>query len=196
MAKNNFYAIFFVDGRKELVNSWKNCQKITHGVSNAKYKGFAERQSAEYWLSEQLKLFNRQSNLNGIKVYVDGSFDVKNAFAGWGYVVVDQDEIIHQDSGRTPNPALSRNIDGELYAAQEAIKWGMKHHKNLIIYHDYSGIEHWATGAWKAKSKVAIAYQEFIRQITIELTFVKVKSHAGDKYNEVADALAKKGLLN
>ena len=193
--KKNYYAIEFPDGEKQIVDSWSECQQKIIGVANVNFKGFFKREDAENWLWRQLK--NQQTTfLNSIKVYVDGSFRTGNSHAAWGYVVVKNDNILHQDSGLTNKPALSRNIDGEVEATIKAIEWGIAHNENLIIYYDYLGIECWAKGTWKAKSPIAIYYQRFIKNIPIEVKFVKVKSHSGDKYNEIADALAKNKLKN
>lgn len=194
MAKNNYYAIIFPDNSpEEIVSTWVECQKKIKNISNIKFKGFLEEESAQKWLKKQ-RTQNQFKPSNSIKAYVDGSFVGGNVYAGWGYILVEHDKIIHKAWGRTPSPALSRNIDGELQATIEAIKWAMTYQKNLVIYHDYMGIECWATGAWKAKSYIALAYQRFLQSISIELAFVKVKGHSGNKYNEMVDLLAKKGL--
>ena len=216
MAKHNYYAIVFSPSRAEIVRTWNACRTKTQGVSNVKFKGFREKEAAEKWILEQ-KAPDATKALDKTKAYVDGSFraegspsdhlrgrwsdkwaegsfDNKASYAGWGYLIVEKGRIIHRACGRTNAPAISRNIDGELQATIEAIKWAMAHGRDLVIYHDYSGIECWATGAWRAKSSVAIAYQQFIKTVPIKLDFVKVKGHAGDRYNEMADALAKAGL--
>ena len=64
------------------------------------------------------------------------------------------------------------------------------------MYYDYNGIEKWYVGEWKAKSPIAIKYQEFAKEAKskIKVVFHKVKSHANDYYNEMVDKLAKEAL--
>ena len=66
----------------------------------------------------------------------------------------------------------------------------------ITIYHDYEGIAKWCTGAWKATKPGTIAYQAFYREAMkkVKVHFVKVKGHSNDKYNDMADQLAKKAL--
>ena len=66
--------------------------------------------------------------------------------------------------------------------------------QNLI--YDYAGIEKWYTGKWQANSGIAVAYTTFRDQVKnkIKVNFIKVKSHSNDKYNDLADTLAKKAL--
>ena len=67
---------------------------------------------------------------------------------------------------------------------------------SVTIYHDYEGVAKWATGEWKAKKPGTNAYREFCAAAAkhIRFRFVKVKGHSGDKYNDLADRLAKDAL--
>ena len=68
--------------------------------------------------------------------------------------------------------------------------------KKLDLYHDYEGIAKWCTGEWKATKPVTKRYKEFYDSIKnkLDVRFIKVKGHSGDKYNDRADALAKSAL--
>jgi len=68
--------------------------------------------------------------------------------------------------------------------------------KELTIYHDYEGIAKWPLGLWKANKEGTIAYKSYYDKISqsVNIKFVKVKGHSGDKYNDVADRLAKQAL--
>ena len=56
------------------------------------------------------------------------------------------------------------------------------------------GIAKWCTGEWKTNKDGTIAYKKFYDKIRkkVDITFEKVKGHSGDKYNDLADKLAKK----
>lgn len=66
----------------------------------------------------------------------------------------------------------------------------------LIIYHDYAGIGMWGDDQWKANLDMTREYKAFVREARekMKISFVKVKAHTGDKYNEAADRLAKSAL--
>jgi len=61
------------------------------------------------------------------------------------------------------------------------------------------GIEKWITGEWKVKSKIAKVYLKEFRKLAqendIKIYFNKIKAHTGDKFNEIADALAKEATI-
>ena len=54
----------------------------------------------------------------------------------------------------------------------------------------------WADRRWKANNPLTQGYRDYVAEArkTIDIRFVKVKAHAGNKYNELADRLAKKAL--
>ncbi|MBF1300150.1 MAG: RNase H, partial [Parvimonas sp.] len=49
---------------------------------------------------------------------------------------------------------------------------------------------------WKCNLPLTIGYRDKIKEFRkeIEILFVKVKAHSNDKYNDLADYLAKKSL--
>ena len=51
-------------------------------------------------------------------------------------------------------------------------------------------------GAWKANKTGTKAYQALYRQMSqnVAISFVKVKGHSNDTYNDIADGLAKQAL--
>ena len=91
-----------------------------------------------------------------------------------------------------------RNVAGEIKAAEYVMRFCLDHDiKSLDIYHDYEGIAKWCTGEWKATKTGTQSYQEFYNQIKnhLHIRFFKVKGHSGDKYNDLADQLAKRALF-
>ena len=93
--------------------------------------------------------------------------------------------------------ALMHNVAGEIKGSEAAMQYAVDHNiPEITIYHDYEGIAKWCTGAWKATKPGTIAYQSFYRGAMkkVKVHFVKVKGHSNDKYNDMADQLAKKAL--
>jgi ribonuclease HI len=91
----------------------------------------------------------------------------------------------------------ARNVAGELIGVGQAIKWCEANDIPAIdLYYDYEGIEAWARGRWKAKQDMTQRYAQFMRQTPVKVRYHKVKAHTGDKWNEEADKLAKKGALS
>ncbi len=91
--------------------------------------------------------------------------------------------------------ALMHNVAGEIKRLEAAMQYAVDHNiPEITIYHDYEGIAKWCTGAWKATKPGTIAYRAFYREAVkkVKSPFCKVKGHSNDKYNDMADQLAKK----
>lgn len=131
-----------------------------------------------------------------VKIYVDGSYNDSRKLTGWGFVVVKDGTLIHKNSGVITDEDVTamHQVGGELMASMEAI-WYCKCNslKDVTIVYDYKGVEDWVTGAWKCKKKVTQCYKEYMNLAKqfVNYKFEKVKSHSGDKYNDMADKLAK-----
>lgn len=187
-------------GRKTgFFNTWAECQKQVTGYSGAEYKSFTKQEDAKAYLSggvaENTKKF---SDDEIIEAYVDGSYEQSLKTYGSGAILLYQgQEITLQKSGQDPELVDMRNVAGEIIAAQMAMEFAIDHNiPHLKLYHDYEGIAKWCTKAWKANKEGTKAYAAYYDSIKKDLvvTFIKVKAHAGDKYNEIADQLAKEAI--
>ncbi|WP_426349644.1 viroplasmin family protein [Alloiococcus sp. CFN-8] len=214
MAK--YYAVFKgKSGGNKIYTSWDECKKEVIGFKGAVYKSFQSKNEAE----EYLKLHNGSPTLEGnetdknaslekneeaisdkgLCIYVDGSYNVLKEKYSYGMVAVINDEIIYKDKGvgESVEAAALRNVSGEVMGAMRAVDFALNNdHEEVSIYFDYQGIESWALGTWKRNNQVTKNYHEYMQKIMkkIKVKFVKVKGHSGDKYNDMADSLAKAAL--
>ena len=141
------------------------------------------------------------TNDKTITAYVDGSFSVENGVYSFGCVFLPEDGTVRVlcGSGNDPENAKQRNVTGEMLGAMYAVQCARKSgYKSIDIYYDYSGIECWVTGDWKAKNELTQKYRDAMRSwgSDIKITFHKVEGHSGDKYNDLADKTAKRGLVS
>ena len=170
------------------------CLKEVKGYSNAIYKSFKNINDAKEFLNDK-KNEDLTIDKDTAIAYVDGSFNLEMKIYGSGVVFIDGDREIYLKEKFEDSYYKHRNVAGELKAAMMAIEKAIEESKKkLIIYHDYQGIASWANGQWKANNSLTKSYKDFIRQANkkIDLAFVKVAGHSGDKYNDMADELAKK----
>ena len=128
------------------------------------------------------------------EIYVDGSFI--NGATGYGAVILKDGEVFDELCGRVDASEVddTRQVAGELVAVKEALTWCLAHSVDEVdIYYDYLGIEKWATRQWKTNQPLTKNYAEFVRTCPVKIHWHKVDSHTGNRWNDRADALAKKG---
>lgn len=90
-----------------------------------------------------------------------------------------------------------RNVAGEIKGAEAAMQYALdKSLPAIEIYHDYEGIAKWCLGEWKTNKEGTKAYKAFYDEASrrVRISFVKVTGHSNDKYNDMADELAKEAL--
>lgn len=131
-----------------------------------------------------------------ITCYVDGSYI--NNKVGFGAVILDGEKELAKLSGQVEDVG-QRQIAGEIMAALEAVNWCCaNNYLNIEIIYDYSGIESWPTLKWRANNKYTQYYTAIMngRENYMTISYKKVAGHSNNKYNDIADKLAKIGTLN
>jgi ribonuclease HI len=169
------------------------------------YKGFTDRDSAAQWLEDasedkaQTSLEAQETKHDAV-AYVDGSYDAKAKRCAGGCVITMSDATRHLVvTSDDATGCESRNVYGELLAALAAMKCARDAGaKDLLIVHDYEGIAHWATGAWRAKKLLTQRYRKLATSYAkdMKLSFRHVRGHTGVTGNEQADRLAAWALGN
>lgn len=194
MAKN--YYVVKIGRSPCIYTSWEKCKQQVSQYPNAVFKGFNNYSEAQNWLNENDTA--KVSLLKGMVAYVDGSYRADTKEYSCGMVVLKNDEVIYRFSKKYQDAAASmRNVAGEISGAKAAMAYAIANNEtSLTIYHDYEGIRTWCTGEWKAKNMWTQEYSSYYRKVSknINISFVKVKGHSGNKYNDEADKLAKSAL--
>lgn len=135
--------------------------------------------------------------------YVDGSFMESAGKVSYGIVMFitrddgTRDELQLGKAFTNPELLEMRNVSGEIIGAAEAMKRARQMGlKEITIYHDYEGIAKWCLGEWKTNKPWVIKYKAFYDDISqyISVKYVKVKGHSNDRFNDMADELAKKAI--
>ncbi len=194
MAKEKFYAV--KTGKNTgIFKTWDECKKQVMGVKGAIYKSFETLEEAENFIKP-----NETDSMTEFDAvfYVDGSYNVKTTEFSYGVVLLQGDKEEHFNKGFNDKDLASmRNVAGEIMGAKYAMELSIERgFENIAIYFDYEGIEKWAMGLWKTNKDGTIAYKQYYDSIKskLKVKFVKVKGHSGDKYNDVADRLAKEAI--
>lgn len=191
---SKFYAV--KKGRQTgIFSTWAECEEQVKGFKGATYKSFQTKEEALNYLEEHPLI----TQSTGLIAYVDGSFNIKTKEYGYGCILLEGQHILKQLYGKNSlaDYVMMRNVAGEILGSEVAIRYAIEHgYKMVCIYYDYEGIEKWANHTWKANKIGTQAYQQFIDRSRqdIEIQFIKVLAHSGDKYNDMADQLAKKAV--
>ena len=205
MAKNKFYAVR--SGRKiGIFNNWIECEKSIKGYSGAEYKSFSNYKDAKKYLNgDDIQINNSNPKIDQLKnnemiAYVDGSYDSNTNYYSYGVVTFfNGNKSSFSDKDNSKNTIKMQNVAGELEGAKFALNKALENNASkLYLYYDYEGIEKWCTGEWETNTTGTRKYKNFYDNIKnkIDVTFIKVKAHTGNKYNEEADSLAKNALKN
>ncbi len=196
-------------GRKTgIYHTWDECKKQVDGFSGAIYKSFLKMDEAVSYMgdvSEKAKPESTnitekplKSNTDKAIAYVDGSYKHETREFSCGAVLFYKGDEKHF-SKKYDDPSLAemRNVAGEIMGSVTVIRYCLENNiPEIDVYHDYEGISRWAKGDWKANKEGTKSYRDFCQKSAqkMKINFVKVKGHSGDKYNDLADELAKKAL--
>lgn len=140
-----------------------------------------------------------EENKYFVTIYTDGACSGNPGAGGWGAILMAGDKI-KEFSGFDSE---TTNNKMELTAVIEALK-ALKKPCNVELYSDSAYVvnainqgwlENWKNNGWRGSDKKPVKNIELWLEldglmITHNVTFIKVKGHADNKYNNRCDALA------
>ena len=205
---------------KGIFRTWDECKACVDGYPNPVYKSFLTLEEAgafmgwipaaepfgetrdeakkEESLLAESKSQGESFSADTVRIYVDGSYHSATKEFSYGVVVLREGkEETFSRKFDDPHLASMHNVAGEIKGAEAAMQYAIDNGmKSIVIYHDYEGIAKWCTGAWKTNKEGTKAYKAFYENASkkVKISFQKVTGHSGDKYNDMADALAKGAL--
>lgn len=210
---SKYYSIY--KGKSDttkIVRTWDECKAEVIGCKGAIYKSFkTEKEAIEFLtLNSEGKASKKTTRVKkeelsseiteeGLVIYVDGSFSLEKKNYSYGLIAIKDGDPIYEDCGvgEDEEAIPLRNVSGEVLGSIRAVEYAIENgFEDVTIVYDYQGVESWALGTWKRNNKVTQEYHKVISEYRkkIKVNFVKVKGHSGDKYNDIADKLAKKAL--
>ena len=188
-----YYAVKY-QNEKNIFTSWDACKEYLKHKKGFSQKSFLSLEEANSFLEDK----EIPLDFAIPTAYIDGSYDAKTGWYSFGGVLLWNDQEYQFSKKYEPDQySSSRNVAGEIKGAGYILQYACNHGiKEINLIYDYAGIEKWYTGEWQANSGIAVAYTTFRDQVKnkIKVNFIKVKSHSNDKYNDLADTLAKKAL--
>lgn len=148
-----------------------------------------------------------------MKIYVDGSYkqSINPNVAGWAFAAFDENDVLLRTAHSVVENPASRQIDGELEATLEALRWVQATKERYFsdggkieIFHDYEGIGKWARNEWKTNTDLTKNYKESVNKLMlslltddkkVETTFSWVKGHSKNAGNDLVDRLAGQAIV-
>lgn len=143
-----------------------------------------------------------------IHIFTDGACSGNPGPGGWGVVALllpkNKKYLISGFDKNTTNNRM------ELKAVIEALRFSLEQNSSeLHIYSDSAyvvnainqkWIENWKLNNWKTRTKTDVKNKDLWIELNdlmekIDFKIYKVKGHSGDKYNELADELAKSEII-
>ena len=139
---------------------------------------------------------------NTIKIFTDGACKGNPGLGGWGALIIEngKETEIYGGSFNTTNNKM------ELTATIEALKY-FQDSKIIEVYTDSKyvkngitdWINNWKKNGWKNASKKSVKNSELwieLDKMTShhEVSWYWVKGHSNHRENDIADALANKGI--
>ena len=140
------------------------------------------------------RLWESGESLPGVHIYVDGS--CLDDRVGYGMVALRDGQVIQEYYGPVTRSTLvsSRQVGGEITAVVRALDWCRRQGiREVTIHYDLEHLGKWARGEYKARVPMAAGYKRYIDDSGIRIHWAKTAAHSGDRYNDRADALARKG---
>ena len=152
-----------------------------------------------------------------MRIYTDGACSnngYEGSRAGYGFVVVDDnDEMLFTLSEAVPDDFEQTNNIAELLAIVETLWWledNCSPSQEIKVFSDSaycinginSWMDSWVKNGWKRAGNKSIknlalwqAIYKFIEESGFKVEFIKVKGHADDHWNNMADRLAVEGRM-
>lgn len=181
-----------------IFRTWDECKASVSGYSGAVYKSFQSEEEARSFLGLNGQKEEGVQNPCCVEIYVDGSYNSATEEFSYGMVaLLGGQEETYSQSFQDEELATMRNVAGEIKGAEAAMQYALDHGiREIAIYHDYEGIAKWCLGEWKTNKEGTKAYKAFYDKAKsrVKIRFVKVAGHSGNKYNDMADKLAKEAL--
>nr|WP_297936908.1 RNase H family protein [uncultured Lachnoclostridium sp.] len=142
--------------------------------------------------------------VNQAIAFTDGSYSQNKNKGGYGIVLFIQnnkeiyDKVFRWSTQSHKQIIKLHNVGTECEAVKFVVKKAIeKNIQKITIFYDYEGIYKWLAREWKANNEYTKNYITTMTQYSqqIKIGFVKVKSHVGIIYNELADEIATNALL-
>ena len=140
---------------------------------------------------------------NKIEIYTDGACSGNPGPGGWGTVVIADGNEIHLSGGEKVTTNNRMELNAVINALQKVQSTESLVNREITLYIDSQYVKNgitdwiinWKRNGWKTAAKKPVKNQELWIQLdalvsSMNIEWLWVKGHSGNKYNEICDQLA------
>ena len=148
-----------------------------------------------------------------IHIYTDGGCSGNPGPGGWAYVMLEKtlegDSIKAEEYGAVPDTTNNRMELLAVIKALKALKGQKAPERELSLYTDsqyvHKGISewihNWKRNLWRTSDKKPVKNQDLWVELDalageFSISWVWVKGHSGNKFNELCDSLTQKAIAS
>ncbi len=139
-----------------------------------------------------------------VTIYTDGACSGNPGPGGWGAVLLFKDQTKEISGGErdTTNQRMELQAVIGALSALKVTDWDVTIYSDSAYVVNAFGqkwLDNWQKNGWRNSKKEPVANQDLWQQLLLltgknRVTMQKVKGHAGDKYNERCDELARQAI--
>ena len=139
-----------------------------------------------------------------ITIYTDGACSGNPGPGGWGAVLLfkDQQKEIRGGEQDTTNQRMELQAVIGALNALKVTDWDITVYSDsayVVNAFQQKWLDNWQKNGWRNSKKEPVANQDLWQQLLLltgknRVKILKVKGHAGDKYNERCDELARQAI--
>jgi len=144
-----------------------------------------------------------------IEIYTDGGCSGNPGPGGWAYVIIRDDAFVSEKWGADKQTTNNRMELQAVIAALEALTQEEEKGEKIAIYTDSQYVQKgitiwlpdWKKREWKTSDKKPVKNKELWQRLEalaglFSVSWVWVKGHAGNKYNERCDELTRIAIVS
>ena len=139
-----------------------------------------------------------------VSIYTDGACSGNPGPGGWGAVLLfkDQQKEIRGGERDTTNQRMELQAVIAALGSLKVTDWDVTVYSDsayVVNAFQQKWIDNWQKNGWRNSKKEPVANQDLWQQLLVltgknRVNILKVKGHAGDKYNERCDELARQAI--
>jgi len=144
-----------------------------------------------------------------IEIYTDGGCSGNPGPGGWAYVIIRDDVFVSEKWGTEKQTTNNRMELRAVIAALEALSPEKEKGEKIAVYTDSQYVQkgitiwlpEWVKKGWKTSDKKPVKNKDLWQRLEalaglFSVSWIWVKGHAGNKYNERCDELTRIAIVS